>query len=137
MSSRARQRRAAGELAALYAQVPDVGCRGLCQDQCSTLRVGPAERAAVKAAGGRVAQPRDRAEAGESLADPCPSLTSAGRCGVYAVRPMICRVYGAAEGLPCPHGCRPAEGLLQDDRVRVLLDRAMRVKSGEGTDRGR
>jgi hypothetical protein len=28
-----------------------------------------------------------------------------GRCSIYQDRPLICRLYGVAEGLPCPHGC--------------------------------
>lgn len=52
----------------------------------------------------------------------CPALTADERCGVYEVRPMVCRLWGAAEPMPCPWGCRPAGGLLpaaESDRLMV------------------
>ncbi len=33
----------------------------------------------------------------------CP-LYQEGRCSVYPVRPLICRIFGHAERLPCPRG---------------------------------
>jgi Fe-S-cluster containining protein len=44
------------------------------------------------------------------------------RCTIYDVRPLICRLYGAASGLECPHGCRPAR-LVARDKVDALLAR--------------
>lgn len=45
--------------------------------------------------------------------DRCPLLVD-GRCSVYNARPMICRLFGAVEGMICKHGCKPAD-LLTDD----------------------
>jgi Fe-S-cluster containining protein len=44
------------------------------------------------------------------------------RCTVYEARPLICRVYGAAEGLRCPHGCTP-ERVVPDVEVFEMLER--------------
>ena len=112
-------------LADLYAQVPDPGCRGLCHDTCTTIGAGPAELAAIEAAGGQIRTLEAASDV--NLTAPCPSLTEEGRCGVYEVRPMVCRLWGAVETLPCPYGCRPPGGLLPDRRGRVLLDRSKRI----------
>lgn len=44
----------------------------------------------------------------------CPALTKDLRCGVYEIRPFVCRVWGASESLPCPWGCLPESGKLLD-----------------------
>lgn len=38
----------------------------------------------------------------------CPFL-EAERCSIYEERPFMCRVWGVADGLTCPHGCEPDE----------------------------
>nr|BFE85808.1 hypothetical protein GCM10020093_084090 [Planobispora longispora] len=37
--------------AELYAQVPDVGCKGLCSDSCGPIDMHPYERARIRRAG--------------------------------------------------------------------------------------
>lgn len=38
----------------------------------------------------------------------CPHLGPQG-CMVYDQRPLLCRLFGTVESLPCPHGQRPAK----------------------------
>lgn len=38
---------------------------------------------------------------------PCPALDFVGRCSVYEHRPMICRLWGLVEDMPCHYGCKP------------------------------
>ena len=38
----------------------------------------------------------------------CPHLGDHG-CAVYKERPIICRLFGTTERLPCPHGRRPTQ----------------------------
>lgn len=85
----------------LYATLPTVDCRGRCAMACRAIRMTGAERRRIVAAGVTVSGRLDR---------PCEALTVLNRCGVYAVRPAICRLYGVADGLLCPFGCRPADG---------------------------
>lgn len=111
-------------LDAVYEQIPDVSCKGLCHDQCTVVPVSPAESDRAAAAGVRLPllDPRDARrwlEAGE--APPCPALSAFGRCRVYDARPTVCRLYGATEGLRCPHGCEPANGLLPAEQASVLF----------------
>jgi hypothetical protein len=72
--------------------VPDAECRGLCAESCAAVPLLPAER----------------------------PLLDAGRCTVYADRPLICRLFGAVEDLRCPFGCLP-ERLLTPAEGRRLL----------------
>lgn len=51
----------------------------------------------------------------------CPLLENE-RCSVYEVRPMICRLWGLVESMPCPWGCKPDRYLTHEEGL-VLLDR--------------
>jgi Fe-S-cluster containining protein len=110
--------RAAAQLADLYARVPDVGCKGLCHDTCGPVSGGPAERLAMRRAGYPLPKIDNMGDGLRLLVnDPgyrCPALTADNRCAVYADdpprRPMVCRVWGASESLPCPYGCAPGPG---------------------------
>ncbi|WP_157641353.1 hypothetical protein [Longispora albida] len=106
-------------LAELYARVPDAGCRGLCSGFCEPVVMSPAERDLLAEASG-VTLPVVPA----TTSGACPVLTDGGRCGGYRARPMVCRVWGAAEAMACPHGCRPASAELLGDRelLELMLD---------------
>lgn len=86
------------QLEALYAQIPSVVCQGHCHEACGPLGMSHVEWIRVKRA-----SPLRLAEAKQIT---CP-LLKRGRCTVYAVRPMICRLWGVAENMPCFAGCRP------------------------------
>jgi len=111
-------------LRAIYAAVPSVTCKGLCHDQCTIIPIAKAERRAISDhTGHRVKTMPGMKQAVMRPADDgltCRYLKKS-RCAIYYVRPMICRLYGAADGLECPHGCRPVAGLLSQDVVRELL----------------
>jgi len=113
-------------LRAIYAAVPSVTCKGLCHDQCTLIPVARAERQAIADhTGRRVKTISDMKQATMRPADDgiaCRYLKKS-RCTIYEVRPMICRLYGAAVGLECPHGCRPVAGLLSRDVVHDLFAR--------------
>lgn len=113
------------ELDALYDQVPDVGCKGLCADACTAIDGGPRELVRMTRAGVRL-PPREEAIIATETKPGwrCPALVD-GQCSVYRVRPMICRLWGASEDMPCEHGCRPVHGsLLTSAQTIALLDAA-------------
>lgn len=119
-----------GRLAAIYAEVPDVGCKGLCWNHCTAISLFAAERVELEQATGRpvIGERFDRTLDAPEITvigtnGPCPHLSASRRCSVYEHRPIICRVYGTAEGLTCPHGCKPAAGLLPDETVFDLFNR--------------
>lgn len=104
----------------VYASVPDPGCKGLCADACSTIPVFPIELEQLEAAAGRrlpTIQVDGEVVLGSEVGGPCPLLMM-GRCSAYEHRPIICRAFGAMEGLRCPHGCRPAKLLSDEEQHR-------------------
>jgi Fe-S-cluster containining protein len=58
--------------------------------------------------------PKDDAETSH-----CPLLRH-NRCTIYEQRPFICRIYGVAEGIRCPHGCEPERVLSQAEAATLL-----------------
>lgn len=54
----------------------------------------------------------------------CPFIT-AGGCGIYDVRPIVCKLFGAVDvpTMQCPHGAAPAT-MLSDEQARGMIDAA-------------
>ncbi|HWE54176.1 MAG TPA: YkgJ family cysteine cluster protein [Acidimicrobiales bacterium] len=104
----------------VYRQIPAVACRGLCINSCGPISMSKEEQARVRTRG--VSIPT-MAEAMEAMAGGedyyCPALAD-GRCTVHDDRPTICRLWGATESMPCPHGCTPDDALTQADSYRLL-----------------
>lgn len=113
------------DLDALYAELPHLDCKGHCFEECTVIPCSSRER--------------DRAaEAlGEPLIAPPPRLICSAlnlldhRCRIYEKRPLICRLWGLAEGMPCPHGCKP-ERVLTDKEAQEFIERALRIGGSPG-----
>lgn len=105
----------------LYARIPDPGCKGLCVDSCSIIRMHPFEELRLATAGvflPTIDQAMDElAETGEYH---CPALVD-GRCALYEIRPTICRLYGAVSTLRCDYGCEPASGFLSEAEGQAIM----------------
>ncbi len=111
-------RSAQARLDSLYARLPTVACRGLCHEACGPIPATQVEVARVERVGGRkltVIQP---------LA--CSMLNAARRCDAYAVRPMICRLFGLTPRLACPEGCVPSRWM-PDAETRWFLAAARKI----------
>ena len=110
------------DLETIYAKLPNIQCRGLCRDQCTLIPASELEFRAMAEQG------FDLREAGRSFMaggpSRCAALSPLGTCRAYAARPLICRLYGVAEGLECAYGCRPDRRLLTRAEVRALLHEA-------------
>lgn len=94
-------------LEALYASLPALECQGLCAHSCSAhVDASIVERERIAAAGVDLDAP--------TADGACPALSRAlvttGRCTVHRLRPMICRLWGSAASMPCPHGSPPPAG---------------------------
>lgn len=120
-------------LEGLYAKVPDAGCKGLCQEHCTSIVGGKREAQRMTEAGFPIPTSHlaTQREAGATLrlkhGLPCAALDDDGRCQAYRVRPLICRLWGAAEGLPCEHGCVPEGGRLSDAEAALLIKRSKSI----------
>lgn len=108
---------------AIYDKVPPANCKGLCRDCCGPVFMEHFEWDRIAARVGH--HPRPTAEQRARL--DCPLLTEAGQCSVYDVRPLICRLWGSAEGMPCPFGCEPDGGRLSDAQAQGLIDEMHRA----------
>lgn len=108
-------------LAEIYAQIPDVKCRGKCQGACGPIGMAKAEATAIRGVVGEKLQtiPDGDSEflCGKKLT--CPLLAN-GRCGVYAHRPVVCRLWGAVKAMRCPFGCRPKRWVKPEEASRLL-----------------
>lgn len=105
------------QLDELYSQLPQLECRGKCQDACGPIDMSTAERQRIRARGTDI--PR--------LSLTCPALTFLGTCSVYDIRPLICRLWGLVEAMACPHGCRPEGGFLDDTTALEFLARSLEI----------
>lgn len=106
--------RAKAQLDKLYRELPTINCRRECSSSCGPVDMSRVEwERIVKKLGyePRKSMPRTSEEAARPGALSCPMLRS-GLCSVYHVRPLICRLWGVAEGLECPWGCTPEPGYL-------------------------
>lgn len=108
---------APAQLDELYARLPKLQCRGRCQEACGPIDMSQAERDRIREQG--VAIP--------PLSSPCPALTFMGTCGVFEVRPLICRLWGMVEAMACPWGCMPDGGWLDDATAQALLAESIRI----------
>lgn len=105
----------------VWAEIPDVHCKGLCAETCGPIDCSRSERRLLRDRGIRLrALPLLSVEIGDIYT--CPALVD-GRCSVYDVRPTICRIWGAVESMPCEFGCKPDQ-YLTDDEARATLARA-------------
>ena len=105
-----------------WASVPTMHCKGLCQDACGPIDASTAERELLS---GRGVDLPDAATALRAWLVSggkytCPALVD-GRCSAYDVRPTICRLWGAVEGMPCPYGYVPTGGRLSDVEAHAIL----------------
>lgn len=123
------------DLARAYALLPEIACKGLCQEACGPIGMTEREYERMRRKGGH------RTTTTADL--DCPYLNAEGRCDVYAVRPMVCRAWGGVEGMECPWGCAPVimprDALVPDRRTRRGHARRahgadQRVAGGKRTD---
>jgi hypothetical protein len=110
------------ELRRVWARVPQPVCQGKCAESCGPIAMSPEERRMIEE---RTGEPFETDFT-------CP-LLKLGLCSVYDIRPMVCRLWGATEGMACPHGCLPPSGrLLTDDEGMAILADAMFIGGEPG-----
>jgi Fe-S-cluster containining protein len=119
------------QLAELYARIPAVpDCDGRCWTSCGPVDMSDRERQRIRAAGTRIT-PYQQAVANVERFW-CDALTGEKRCAVYELRPLVCRLWGAVEGMPCVYGCIPEGGRwLSDIEAYRMIAESMRIGGGE------
>ena len=121
-------RRGAETIEEVWADAPEMECKGLCQASCGPVGMGPAEMERLIEAGYEPPILENELRHLYAVGPDhyhCPLLTKAGRCSAYALRPTVCRMWGAVEEMPCPHGCMPKGGRLRKREGALLMLRAL------------
>jgi Fe-S-cluster containining protein len=103
----------------LYAELPELKCKGLCSGACGPIACSLLERDVIEKRAGKPLRIGVHPALGPGT---CSMLAPTGRCTVYGDRPLICRLYGLADGLWCEHGCEPSR-VLSKDEARDLIAR--------------
>jgi hypothetical protein len=124
------------KLQVIYDKVPSVSCKGLCYGACGPVPATGPERDEIRKLTGRRVKtepelfqnqhPRGVRILKTSDDGTCGYLKKE-RCSVYAARPIVCRLYGASDGLRCEHGCWPDRPLSREEAME-LIDQVMGVK---------
>jgi len=107
----------------IYRAVPTVECKGLCTDSCGPIPMSRTERMRIEDQGVDIPDPATFIANGDTH---CVALVD-GRCTVHEQKPLICRLWGAVESMPCPHGCEVTPGLLMDTGAQSLIRRSLRL----------
>lgn len=111
----------------VWEKVPGMkDCKGLCFDSCGPIPVSSLERSLLEERTGKELRVAD----GPGL--DCVLLQN-GLCSAYSIRPLVCRIWGVAEGLPCTHGCEP-ERVLSAEEALALFKEIEEI-AGDDADR--
>lgn len=106
---------------ALYDRLPGIDCQRRCAHACGPIVATEVEWHRMEAATGGAPWGVDTV---------CPHLDRhAGLCGAHALRPLICRLWGVVETMPCPHGCQP-ERWLTAEEADVLVREGLALAGG-------
>jgi hypothetical protein len=100
-------------LVELYDALPTLDCRLRCQESCHDIPLLYDERARL----------------GDLGCGTCPLLGAFGQCTAHHDRPLMCRLWGVVENMPCPHGCRP-DRMLTVAEGAAIVEVAERVGGG-------
>lgn len=112
------------KLEQIYKKIPTVECKGLCHQGCTII---PAEEIEIKKARKRLGynpfriSTKNIEDAGKTGKVPSCGALKNNRCTIHSIRPAICRLYGAAEGLECPFGCKPKQQELSRQEAYSLI----------------
>ena len=118
------------QLQELYGQIPAIpDCTGQCWTSCGPIGMSDRERQRIRQAGIRVTPFQQAMASLETYW--CEALTGDKRCAVYDLRPVVCRLWGAVEGMECVYGCVPEGGrwLSEMDGYRLIAE-ADRIGGG-------
>ncbi len=125
-----RRHRPAEQLANVYAAMPTVACKGLCQAGCASVGMTPLEQEQIWIRH-RLRLPLLDAVALGKPGGRCPALNAEGRCRVYVSRPFICRAYGTTERLRCPYGCEPDGGMWPERDAQLAMAQVEEISGNQ------
>ncbi len=109
----------------LYAKIPKVNCKGDCHPSCTLIPVSDIE---IKRAKERLHynpfSPKEKdleKIRTHGMIPSCRALKD-NQCTIYHIRPAICRLYAAAEGLDCPFGCSSEKKMTKQEAHNLIRE---------------
>ena len=108
---------------AIYTEIPKLNCQGKFHESCGPILCSVPEFERMKASS---LLPLVKLNGMD-----CPALNN-GSCTVYAVRPLICRLWGAVKAMMCPYGCVPERWMSEAEATRLI--RRVRKLTGGAID---
>lgn len=119
------------KLDALYKEIPEIECKGLCHTTCGVVPLTLAENNRIKDVNGIDMYEHQKKLLESNLDKPetltCPMLKDQ-KCTVHSIRPMLCRLYGNVQKMKCLYGCTPKKTFLPQRKARKLLAKLEKVK---------
>lgn len=124
----------------LLRRLASLQCKGKCQESCGPLAISHEENEDIyeycETKGieyWNLTSVKNLREGIKSLMTGkdvyCPFLNDGGKCSIYPVRPMICRLWGMTSEsmflrvfMLCPHGCSFKGDPLTQEEANFLLD---------------
>jgi Fe-S-cluster containining protein len=103
----------ASKLAEIYARVPHIACKGLCFECCGPIHAHKEEVKRMERLAGK--ELNFDGETGR-----CSLLNEENRCSAYRDRPLVCRLWGVTEKMPCIYGCEPDRMLTNMEGVELM-----------------
>jgi Fe-S-cluster containining protein len=110
--NRKKRQKIERKLEEFYKSLPTVNCKGLCQESCGPIAMTEFEYDRLM----------EKAKNPLTISDDdgtC-SMLKDGRCSVYEVRPLICRLWGLTKEMECPHGCVPTRWISRAEGFELL-----------------
>lgn len=111
----------------IYKKLPKLNCKGKCVASCSLIKIGDLERKRIEKVVGKDHFIKDSDMLDFVQNNPPDTwicaLLKEGKCTVYNIRPLICRLFGLVEKMRCPFGCVP-DRWLSDNEARKFLTKA-------------
>lgn len=109
--NRKKRQKIERKLEDFYKSLPSIPCKGLCQDSCGPIAMTDFEyQRLIEAAGSELTLTKT---------GDC-SMLKDGKCSVYSVRPLICRLWGLTKQMECPHGCVPTRWIGREEGFNLL-----------------
>lgn len=122
------------DLTAILARIPNIECQGKCHKSCGSIIVSREEQDMIRewcrnngVKYHPLPQKLTALHSRQMLAGECTSckyLTQDKRCSIHPVRPIICRLFGVVDAMPCTFGCGQPDRILTAEEGHVLMREA-------------
>lgn len=120
------------QLDRLYSRLPRINCKRKCFDACGPIAMTELEANRIKkevpSFDGRPMEVKlesgQRVMMNGFVSDclTCPLLTPDGLCSQYAIRPMVCRIWGLVKEMRCHFGCTPERWVSSRESHRLFSE---------------